>query len=223
MSDTIGSEDDTPAMGTPLSFDAPPHIMIVVAHSSKSKGVIVDNGGLEVAEYEISKRASIACARALMNDFQVTLHMAGPVPGATRYLPMKVAQVNGARPTLAIEIHCNAGPPHASYREVIFYPGSTVGAAAAERIASALTYGFPDWKPCRFRANSVESDKHLFYFLDKTKVPSLIVEGLFLTNPEHRERMVTEGGPEQYGLAVATGLRTFLEEVRKRQHDGSAG
>ncbi len=210
----LDPEAETPALGTLV---APAHVMIAVAHSNKSKGVVVHKDGLDVYEYEISKRASIGLLRALSNDFRLTYdhHV---VAGASRYLDAKVDAINALMPNIAVEIHCNAGPPSANYREVIYAQGSTRGKAAAEHVAKALTEAFPQLKPCKARANSVEMDKHLFYFLERTKVPALIVEGVFLTNPEHLECMQIEGGAESYGTAVARGLRAYLEGLND---DGS--
>ncbi len=129
-------------------------------------------------------------------------------------MPLKVDEVNAVGPDIALEMHCNAGPASANYREVIYYPGSSKGKRAAELIAEALTDKFPNERPCKARANSVAADKHLMYFLDKTRVPSVLVEGFFLTNQGHRDLLLKAGGSEDYGSAVAAGLRKYLEEIR---------
>lgn len=208
----IGPNDETPPLGVRLPH--PPHVMVVVAHSNASKGVVVDEGNaIKIDEYEMSKRATVALVRALSNDFRVTYsHQA--IGGDKNYLPLKVDEVNAVGPDIALEMHLNSGPSTANYREVIYYPGSAKGKRAAELIAEALTDKFPNERPCKARANSVAADKHMMYFLDKTTVPSVLVEGFFLTNKDHRELLLRSGGAEDYGLAVAAGLRKYLEEIR---------
>jgi hypothetical protein len=189
----------------------PVSLMIVVAHSSKSRGVSTPTAGFD--EYEVSKRASLALMRALMDDYEVELYSVGAVQGAGKYLPRKIEKINGCKPSLAIEIHCNGGPPSANYREVIFWPGSEKGEAAAKHIASALDTGFPTWPKTKARANHPNLDLHWMYFLQQAKVPSLIIEGLFLSNPMQRN-YIQGVGAEQYGLAIADGVRKFLDELQ---------
>ncbi len=187
-------------------------LMIVVAHSSKSRGVATSVPNLD--EYEVSKRASLAAMRNLMDDFETELFSVGPVLGGPAYMPRKVEKINGCAPSLALEIHCNgADDPKASYREVIYWPGSARGKAAAEYIALALNVAFPSWSVCRARENAVAADLHWMYLLKNSKVPALIVEGLFLSNPIQQQRM-SQGGAEDYGLAVAAGMRNFLTDVK---------
>lgn len=189
-----------------------PSAMIVVAHSSKSRGVSTLVANLD--EYEVSKRASLAAMRNLMDDFETELFSIGAVLGGLAYMPRKVEKINGCAPAIALEIHCNgANNPKANYREVIYWPGSKRGKAAAEYIALALNIRFPSWPTCRARENAVASDLHWMYLLKNSKVPAVIVEGLFLSNPEQQQRM-TQGGAEEYGLAVAEGVRNFLTDVK---------
>lgn len=208
----IGPDDLTPPLG--LKMPRPPHVMLIVAHSNASKGVVVGEAGdSQAIEYEVSKRATVCMLRALSNDFRVSYsHQA--IGGDRNYLPMKVEEANAIDPDIVVEVHCNAGPPSANYREVIYYPGSARGKRAAELVAEALTTHFMDERPCKARENSVAADKHIMYLLDKAKAPAIIVEGFFLTNQKHRELLLKEGGAEDYGSAVAAGLRKYLEELR---------
>lgn len=188
-------------------------VMIVVAHSSLSRGV--PSEAISIDEYEVSKRASLAAMRNLIDDHAIELFSVGAVKGDTHYLPMKVDKVNGCNPSLAVEIHCNGSDlPQADYREVIYWPGSVNGKLAAQCVADALSAAFPEWKKCQARENSVAADKHELYFLRETKVASIIVEGLFLSHPAHVQRVAAEGGAEDYGLAIAAGLREFVKQLR---------
>lgn len=163
----------------------------------------------------VSLRASLAAFRNLAGEYAVELIDCGALM-PSEYAIEKVARVNGCAPALAIEIHCNgASDPRANYAEAIYHPSSPiVGRAAAQAICDALAVGYAanhaNWSVKGPRANSLEQDLHWDFFLSKTSVPAVIVEGLFLSNNEQAQWLAT-GGQEAYGLLVAAGVRKFLD------------
>lgn len=195
-----------------MSVDGRP-IVFSVAHSAASPGVVAG----AAIEYAISLRASFAAVRSLAGEFPVALVDVGPFK-QSEYDDLKVAQVNGLKPRLAIEIHCNATDknPHASYSEVLHHRASQSGGVdAAACIARALEDGFKasnhhGWKSKGARANTVDKDRHLMFFLERVSYPSVLVEGLFLTNAEQAAWLSSDGGAEAYGLMVAAGVRRWL-------------
>ncbi len=104
-------------------------ILFSVAHSSAASGVYAVDELL--SEYSVSLRASLA------GEVPVELLDVGPFPQNV-YDDLKVDAVNRCKPRLAIEIHCNGGPPGASYGEVIHHRASLPGAESAAVIARTL-------------------------------------------------------------------------------------
>lgn len=192
-----------------------PHrpILFSVAHSSAASGAHARYQPL--TEYAVSLRASLAAVRNLAGEFPVELLDVGPF-SQKDYDDLKVDAINRCKPKLAIEIHCNASDnEHANYSEVLYHRDSKPGAAAAQCIASALEEGFHSghhkaWKAKGARPNTMEKDLHLMFFLERTMVPAVIVEGLFISNLDQVAWLQTNGGAETYGLLVAEGVRRWI-------------
>lgn len=190
-------------------------VLISVAHSAQASGAeSPSDGNLPVfTEYNVSLRASLAAFRSLAGQVGVELFDVGPAATVQEYARAKIARVNQCRPSLALEIHCNASVhPSANYSEVIYYKDSVTGKAAAESIASALN-DLRTVVKSNARANTTTLDQKLFFFLEHTKVPALIVEGLFISNPI-QAAFLSDGGSEAYGIAVAQGLLAWLQATR---------
>lgn len=193
-------------------------IAFSVAHSSVASGARAPSNFI-LTEYEVSLRASLAAFQDLAGDFPCMLYDCGPFQAGS-YDSMKVEAINGSKTRLAIEIHCNASDnPGASYGEVVHHKLSIPGMQAAAVIARTLGEGFKQghhkmWRNRGARPNSIEQDKHLFFFLEKTTVPALIVEGLFISNPEQAAWLASDGGAEAYGYLVAEGVRRWLGGAR---------
>ena len=118
----------------------------------------------------------------------------------------RVEMINSLQPELVVSIHQN------SYHEagihgaqVFYYSHSEEGEAAAAKMQQALLACDPDNRR-QPKANDT------YYLLKKTKVPTIIVECGFLSNPEEAGKLVTETYQEAVADAVAAGIETCLEE-----------
>jgi N-acetylmuramoyl-L-alanine amidase len=188
-------------------------IAISIAHSVSQVGAMSSDG---LREYDVSKAASFAAARALSGDYHVALIDPGTTLDVVSMAHQKIATVNGLKPKLAVEIHCNASGEHkeARYSEVIHHADSPAGKALAESIAVALAVGFMTgghqaWPRHGARPNTIAQDLHKLFFLEQTNCPSVIVEGVFISNDE-QAAWLRSGGAEAYGLLVADGIRRYL-------------
>jgi N-acetylmuramoyl-L-alanine amidase len=169
-----------------------------------------------LSEYMVSLRATLAAFRNLSGEVPVEMFDVGPFKHS-EYDDLKVEAVNRCKPKLAIEIHCNGGPPARNYGEVIYHRKSAEGMHAAQDIAQALKDGFSDrhkWPNRGARVNTIAEDNHLMFFLERTNVPAVIVEGLFLSNLEQAAWLAGDGGCEAYGLLVAEGVRKWLKGAK---------
>lgn len=178
-------------------------IAVSVAHSSKAPGAVSADG---LTEYAVSVRASRACAESLQaQGLPCTLIDIGPL-GPKAYIRKKLQLVNALKPELAIEIHCNSSKnKEANYFEVIHHPASKIGVLAAKSIASVFELGFANRHGWKSNRGFLPDDRRLF-FIDDCHCPSLIVEGLFLSNDEQAKWLASPGGAEAYGMMVAEGI-----------------
>lgn len=190
-------------------------ICISIAHSSKARGA--SNDVLHLTEYEVSKIASYACFDVLRNNgYPVTLMDCGSL-NDVEYSIYKTKLINSMipEPELSMEIHLNGSTDkNACYGEVLYKTGikSFLSKTAADCISDAINYGFTkSLHPLRFKNHgSQTSDRHLF-FLDKINCPSIIVEGLFISNDEHAA-WLKDNGAQAYGVLVANGLLKWLHD-----------
>lgn len=190
-------------------------VVLSVAHSWRAYGAYNRKVGLK--EYDVSLRATEACAAVLrQHDCPIGIVDAGD-NGAKEYARIKTEVINAINPSLAVEIHCNASQDStANYGEVIHHPSSPIGMRAAVCVSDMLRnalgntkhlwpwHGAREWKP--------QFDQHQFFFLSRTNCPSIIVEGLFLSNDEQAAWLASSGGAESYGALVGDGIVKFLEQ-----------
>ena len=189
-------------------------VLISVAHSCIAKGA--HNAIHAADEYLISLRASIAAWRTLTGVCAVELFDCGPLR-PNEYDDAKIAKVNGCKPDLAVEIHLNAGGGR--YSEVLHKDGSLFGTTAAKYVAASLSDGLrprfasADLDMRGARPNTIEKDKNLFFWLERTSCPALIVEGLFIDREAHIRWLIGQdgqaSGAETYGVLVAEGIKRW--------------
>ena len=185
-------------------------VLFSVAHSSAAPGAVSPDGLF--TEYWVSLRATLAAMRTLAGIVPCEMFDVGPFKPKD-YDDLKVNAVNRCMPALAVEIHCNAGPQHANYGEVIHHARSADGKRAASVVARTLHEEFAKlgfaWPSRGGRPNTVEQDQHKMFFLELTNVPAIIVEGLFISNIEQASFLAVNDGFGTYGRLVAEGVRAW--------------
>jgi len=183
-------------------------VLLSVAHSCTAHGV-TDQSGI-INEHDVSMRAAEQVWRTLHPNLPICVLDSGPrvAKGPNGYAAWKTERINAIKPSLAIELHCNSGPPARHYSEVIHGP-SKEGTRAAQLIAAALKRRLdPDLFDSRgARPNAWPwPDEHPMFFIQDIHCPSIIVEGCFLTNEGHAQWLASDGGYESYGGIVAEGI-----------------
>lgn len=187
-----------------------PPVLISVAHSRQFPGVT--NGAL--LEHDVSRTASAAAVDFLTaNGVPVVITECAQLSDID-YSIIKPALANSFSFALAVEIHCNgAGDPKPNYGEAIYYPKSVDGQAAGQAICDALKTAWPsNWPITGARANDPAIDLHYDFFLSKLKPPAVIVEGLFMSNPDQAQWLSVDGNPAVYGNAVAQGILAWWKK-----------
>lgn len=189
-------------------------VLFSVAHSSQAQGAVSPDGLF--TEYWVSLRATLAAVRTLAGIVPVEMFDVGPFKPSD-YDDLKVNNINRCMPALAVEIHCNAGPHAANYSEVIHHEKSADGQRAARVVARTMQEEFAklghNWPSHGGRPNTVERDKHKMFLLQLTNVPTIIVEGLFISNEEQAAWLTQNDGFGTYGRIVAEGVRAWYAGV----------
>lgn len=127
------------------------------------------------------------------------------VPDAKKQdLEQRVKLINDTNPTLALCIHQNSYPDASIRGAQVFYHTLT---AEAEDIASVVQEQLRLVDPTNTRQIK-ENDT--YYMLKNTKVPTIIVECGFLTNPEEAEKLTQEDYQNQIAQAICEGIIKWL-------------
>lgn len=132
------------------------------------------------------------------------------VPDAKKEdLDQRINLINDTNPTLALCIHQNSYPDEKIKGAQVFYHTVT---EEAEDVASMVQEELRLVDPTNTRQIK-ENDT--YYMLKNTKVPTIIVECGFLTNPEEAEKLTQEDYQNQLAKAICEGIIKWLDKSDK--------
>ena len=124
-------------------------------------------------------------------------------------LEERIQLINSTNPTLALCIHQNSYPDAAiKGAQVFYYTPSEEAKAAATIVQEELR----TVDPSNTRAIKAHDT---YYMLKNTKVPTIIVECGFLTNPEEAEKLTNEEYQGQLAKAICDGIIKWLDKSDK--------
>ena len=124
-------------------------------------------------------------------------------------LQNRIEQIRKYEPVLSVSIHQNSyEDPEIHGAQVFYYSHSREGEAVAKILQESLQEIDPE-NHRQAKANET------YYLLRRTKVPTVIVECGFLTNPEEAEKLSGEEYQEQVAEAVAKGIAKCLEYLNE--------
>ena len=127
----------------------------------------------------------------------------------TEDMQARVKMINEMKPVLTVSIHQNSyEDPEIHGAQVFYYSHSREGEAVAKILQESLQEIDPE-NHRQAKANET------YYLLRRTKVPTVIVECGFLTNPEEAEKLSGEEYQEQVAEAVAKGIAKCLEYLNE--------
>lgn len=133
-----------------------------------------------------------------------------PGAGSSKVSDMKqrVALINQLEPPLAVSIHQNSyGESSVKGAQVFYYSHSKEGETAAKVMQEAL-------KKLDAKNNRQAKANDTYYLLRKTKVPTIIVESGFLSNPEEALKLADEAYQNQIAEAVTEGVISYLNSKK---------
>ena len=115
----------------------------------------------------------------------------------TEDMQARVKMINETKPVLTVSIHQNSyEDPEIHGAQVFYYSHSREGEAVAKILQESL--------------QEIDPENHR-----RAKVPTVIVECGFLTNPEEAEKLSGEEYQEQVAEAVAKGIAKCLEYLNE--------
>ena len=115
----------------------------------------------------------------------------------------RAARANEIDADLVLSIHLNAhAEPTAEGASTYYFPGSRAGESVADQIQEQLVrLGLRD---CRSHGRS-------YPILRETRMPAVLVEPIFITNPDERKRLEEPEFLSGIADAIAVGVRRFFE------------
>ena len=153
---------------------------------------------------EIAKRV-----RDLLEEVDIEVVMTrenDKVPDAKKQdLNQRIQLINDTNPTMTLCIHQNSFPDASVKGAQVFYHTVT---EEAEDIASVIQERLRELDPDNTREIK-ENDT--YYMLKNAKVPTVIVECGFLTNPEEATKLTQEEYQQQLAHAICEGIVKWLE------------
>ncbi len=174
-------------------------IVIDPGHGGKDNGAVW--GFTEEADLNLSIAADLAQALSSMGS-QVVMTRRDDV---TTTLKDRVKVANTLNARALISIHCDAyHNTTASGMSVHIFPGSKRARELAGHIQGCMMGAFPG----HYHRGIIESD---FYILKKTRMPAVLVECEFLSNPTTRAFLRDPGHQCELAMAIARGV--FLSDI----------
>jgi|GEM_PF-2637489 N-acetylmuramoyl-L-alanine amidase len=126
-------------------------------------------------------------------------------------LRQKVGYLNRSKVDVAVELHLNGG--QGTYSTAIYWDDAEKGVHSnqGKQLADQFKLILP-WQSRGARPMSW-FDRGGLYFLEKTKMPAIIVEPGFRDTPAHKAFWEKRNGPVLYATMVYQGLELYAREV----------
>jgi N-acetylmuramoyl-L-alanine amidase len=178
-------------------------VAIGAGHTPKSPGVKYKNIIEYTENLKVTTRIQIELSRKHIefHDFKGSLRQ-------------KVDYINLVKPDVAIEIHHNYHwDSDIRGTELIYHPTSQKGKLLAEKIMRAF-FAYPDsWDRISLREGYYRYDKSkgFYYFTSHTKMPAIILECVYVSNPEDRLLMFSVGYLNKIAKSVVEGIKNYAE------------
>src|SRR5215475_11214857 len=174
-----------------------------VPESARPSTVVVIDGGQRVAE----KNMTLDVAQRLRAILQSYGYRTVMTRDSDVFIPLgtRVAIANSYRDAIFVCIHFNATPRRAaSGIETYFYSSQSLA------LASAIHYYVAGGAPSANRGVR----RRGFYVLRNTRIPSVLVECGFLTNPTEAQYAQNAGYRQKLALEIAHGIQNRASVAR---------
>ena len=184
-------------------------IVIDPGHGGEDPGKVGIN---DVLEKDLNLQVSQKVAKLLEKEGIkiVMTREDDKVPDAKKEdLDQRVTLINDTNPTLALCIHQNSYPDEKIKGAQVFYHTTT---EEAEDVASMVQ---EELRLVDTTNTRQIKENDTYYMLKNSKVPTIIVECGFLTNPEEAEKLTQEDYQDQLAKAICDGIIKWLDNSDK--------
>lgn len=191
-------------------------VVIDAGHGGRDRGAKASSPFCE------EKRLCLSAARKVKKYLDQLGYRVAMTRSSDAFLSLgkrvEIAQQAGG--DLFISIHFNASRnPSAKGIEVFFYdsPDDRIRSQSSKRLASLVLPHLTK----RTQAPSRGVKKGNFYVIRETKMPAILVEGGFLSNPGERALLKDPEYQEKIARAIADGVHAYFAPVRKAKKKAS--
>ena len=172
-----------------------------------------DMGARAKAPYCEEKRLSLQTARLVRKYLNQLGYRVVMTRNSDAFisLPTRVEIANQASGDLFVSVHFNSSrSPMAQGIEIFFCDGKKdlVRTQASRKLANSILGRVIR----RTMANSRGVKKGNFYVIRETSMPSVLIEGGFISNPEERSSLRTREYQEKIARGIADGIDHFLKK-----------
>lgn len=186
--------------------EAKTDIVVVIdpGHGGEDPGKVGSN---DVLEKDLNLQISQKVA-ALLENAGINIVMTREddnVPTAKKQdLAERVELINDTQPTLALCIHQNSYPDASVHGAQVFYHTTIEEAKNVATMVQEELLAIDSSNTRQIKANDT------YYMLKNVKVPTIIVECGFLTNPEEAEKLTQEEYQNQVAEAICEGVVKWI-------------
>lgn len=183
---------------------AHPLVILDAGHGGKDRGAKVD----AVLEKRLALSTALLVKRALEElGYRVVLTRSHDV---SLSLPRRVGIANKMDATIFVSIHYNsASNPHAKGVEVFYYPSQqdTMRSKESKHLANCVLYQMVDQTAMHSRGVK----KGNLYVNREARMPSILIEGGFMTNPAELANLKNRDFLNKLALGIARGVDKYLK------------
>lgn len=180
-------------------------IVVDPGHGGEDPGKVGTN---DVLEKDLNLQIAKKVAK-LLEEAGIKIVMTrenDKVPKAKKEdLQQRIDLINDTNPTLALCIHQNSYPDEAIRGAQVFYHTST---EAAEDVASIVQ---EELRTVDSTNKRQIKENDTYFMLKNSKVPTIIVECGFLTNPEEAAKLTQEDYQDELAKAICEGVVKWLK------------
>ncbi len=180
-------------------------VVIDAGHGGKDPGKVGVNGVLEKdLNLEIAKKVKVQLEKQGISVF-MTREDDSMEENKISDMKKRVKVINEIKPAIAVSIHQNSYT-QASVKgaQVFYYSRSKEGENAARVMQTELK------TIDNTNSRDIKSNDS-FYMLKRTKVPTIIVECGFLSNPDEAEKLKDEEYQQEIAKVICQGIVKWLD------------
>jgi N-acetylmuramoyl-L-alanine amidase len=177
-----------------------PKVFIGVGHGGSDPGAVSN----DTKEKDLNLSIALAC-RDVLERHGVSVKMSR-TKDENDTISEEIRECNAYSPTLAVDIHNNAGGGDGA--EVFHHYGGGVSKTLAENILAEIVTIGQNSRGAKIRKNS--QGKDYYGFIRETSCPAVIVECAFVDNSTDLEILATEGKRQKMGEVIAKGILKTL-------------